>query len=117
MIAQIRGKLIASTFTEVVVDVGGVGYRAFIPMSTFDTLPQPGEEVTLLTHMHVREDAIILFGFATRQEQSAFELLITVNGIGAKTALNIMSCMNITSLCAAISGGDPRRAATAGTAP
>ena len=105
MIAQIRGKLIASTFTEVVVDVGGVGYRAFIPMSTFDTLPQPGEEVTLLTHMHVREDAIILFGFATRQEQSAFELLITVNGIGAKTALNIMSCMNITSLCAAISSG------------
>ena len=56
--------------------------------------------------MHVREDAIILFGFATRQEQAAFELLITVNGIGAKTALNIMSCMNITSLCAAIAGGD-----------
>ena len=106
MIAQIRGTLISSTFTEAVVDVGGVGYRAFIPMSTYDTLPQPGGEVTLLTHMHVREDAIILFGFATRQEQAAFELLITVNGIGAKTALNIMSCMNITSLCAAIAGGD-----------
>ena len=106
MIAQIRGTLISSSFTEAVVDVGGVGYRAFIPMSTFDTLPQPGGEVTLLTHMHVREDAIILFGFATRQEQAAFELLITVNGIGAKTALNIMSCMNITSLCAAIAGGD-----------
>ena len=106
MIAQIRGKLAASTFTEAIVDVGGVGYRAFIPMSTFDTLPQIGGEVTLLTHMHVREDAIMLFGFATKQELSAFELLITVNGIGAKTALNIMSCMNITSLCSAIANGD-----------
>lgn len=106
MIAQIRGKLIASTFTEAIVDVNGVGYRVFIPMSTYDVLPQPGGEVTLLTYLHVREDAMILFGFASKQEQSMFELLITVNGIGAKTALTIMSCMNISSLCAAIAGGD-----------
>jgi len=106
MIAQLKGILLESSFTEAVVDVGGVGYRVLIPMSTFDKLPRIGEPVTLLTRMDVREDAILLFGFATRQERSMFELLITVNGIGAKTALNILSSMNIPSFCSAVASGD-----------
>ena len=106
MIAQLKGILLESSFTEAVVDVGGVGYRVLIPMSTFDKLPRVGEPVTLLTRMDVREDAILLFGFATRQERSMFELLITVNGIGAKTALNILSSMNIPSFCSAVASGD-----------
>lgn len=106
MIAQLKGVLLESSFTEAVVDVGGVGYRVLIPISTFDKLPRVGEPVTLLTRMDVREDAILLFGFATRQERSMFELLITVNGIGAKTALNILSSMNIPSFCSAVASGD-----------
>lgn len=106
MIAQLKGVLLESSFTEAVVDVGGVGYRVSIPMSTFDKLPRVGEPVTLLTRMDVREDAILLFGFATRQERSMFELLITVNGIGSKTALNILSSMNIPSFCSAVASGD-----------
>lgn len=106
MIAQLKGILLESSFTEAVVDVGGVGYRVLIPMSTFDKLPRVGEPVTLLTRMDVREDAILLFGFASRQERSMFELLITVNGIGAKTALNILSSMNIPSFCSAVASGD-----------
>lgn len=106
MIVQIKGVLLESSFTEAVVDVNGVGYRMLIPMSTFDKLPRAGEPVTLLTHMDVREDAILLFGFATRQERSMFELLTTVNGIGAKTALNILSSMNIPSFCSAVASGD-----------
>ncbi len=106
MIAQLKGILLESSFTEAVVDVGGVGYRVLIPMSTFDKLPRVGEPVTFLTRMDVREDAILLFGFATRQERSMFELLITVNGIGAKTALNILSSMNIPSFCSAVASGD-----------
>ena len=87
MIAQLKGILQESSFTEAVVDVGGVGYRVLIPMSTFDKLPRVGEPVTLLTRMDVREDAILLFGFATRQERSMFELLITVNGIDRKSVV------------------------------
>ena len=106
MIARLKGILLDASFTQAVIDVHGVGYQVLIPMSTFDTLPRPGGEVTLLTYMQVREDAITLFAFATEQERSVFELLITVNGIGAKTALNILSCMNITNLCEAIASGD-----------
>ncbi len=108
MIAQLTGTLIDASFTEAIVDVGGVGYQVLIPMSTFDKLPRPDEKktVTLLTWLQVREDALTLFGFATRQERDVFLLLITVNGIGAKTALNILSCMNVTSFCQAVASGD-----------
>ena len=107
MIAMIRGKAISETFTQVIVDVNGVGYRVFIPMSTYDKLPHdPNKEVTLLTSMQVKEDSITLFGFATEQEKEVFELLITVNGIGAKSAVSILSCMNISSLCSAIINED-----------
>ncbi len=108
MIAQLTGILIDSTFTEAILDVNGVGYQVLIPMSTFDKLPRPDEKksVTLLTHLQVREDALTLFGFATRQEREVFELLITVNGIGAKTALNVLSCMTVDNFCQAIAAGD-----------
>ena len=108
MIAQLTGTLIDASFTEAIVDVGGVGYQVLIPMSTFDKLPRPDEKktVTLLTWLQVREDALTLFGFATRQERDVFLLLITVNGIGAKTALNILSCMNVSSFCQAVASGD-----------
>ena len=108
MIAQLTGILIESSFTEAIIDVNGVGYQVLIPMSTFDKLPRPDEKksVTLLTWLQVREDALTLFGFATRQERDVFQLLITVNGIGAKTALNILSCMNVTSFCQAVASGD-----------
>ena len=108
MIAQLTGILADASFTEAILDVNGVGYQVLIPMSTFDKLPRPDEKktVTLLTHLQVREDALTLFGFATRPEREVFELLITVNGIGAKTALNILSCMNISSFCQAVASGD-----------
>lgn len=108
MIAQLTGVLLDSTFTEAVVDVHGVAYQLLIPMSTYDKLPRPDEkkEITLLTHLQVREDALTLFGFATKPERDIFELLITVNGIGTKTALNILSFMNIPSFCHAVASGD-----------
>ena len=108
MIAQLTGTLIESSFTEAILDVNGVGYQVLIPMSTFDKLPRPDEKksVTLLTWLQVREDDLSLFGFATRQERDVFKLLITVNGIGAKTALNILSCMNVASFCQAVASSD-----------
>lgn len=106
MIARLNGKLVEADFTQMILDVGGVGYLVNIPMSTYDALPRPGEEVTLRTVMQVREDDISLYGFATEREKSIFELLITVNGIGAKTALNILSSMNIPAFCAALASGD-----------
>jgi len=106
MIAQLTGKVVSANLTEMVLDVGGVGYKLLIPVSTYDALPRKGETATLLTEMQVREDAINLYGFAKEQERLIFNLLITVNGIGCKTALNILSSMNIPSFCAALSQGD-----------
>ena len=106
MIARLNGKLVEAGFTQLILDVSGVGYLVNIPMSTYDALPRPGETVSLRTVMQVREDDISLYGFATEREKSIFELLITVNGIGAKTALNILSSMNIPAFCAALASGD-----------
>ncbi len=106
MIARLTGKLIEANYTQMILDVNGVGYLVNIPMSTFDALPRPGGEVTIRTIMQVREDDISLFGFATEREKGIFELLITVNGIGAKTALNILSSMNIPAFCTALAQGD-----------
>lgn len=106
MIAQIRGILLEANFTEAVVDVHGVGYLIFIPMSTFDKLPQPGEEVVLFTIMHVREDAMSLFGFASQQEKQLFEVLVSVNGVGPRLALSILSSMPVSAFCSAIANSD-----------
>ena len=106
MIAQLTGKVVSLNLTEVVLDVNGVGYFVSIPMSTYDVLPKEGGTATLLTYLQVRDDALQLFGFATKNEIEIFKLLITVNGIGAKTALAILSSMNISVFCNAIVNAD-----------
>jgi Holliday junction DNA helicase RuvA len=107
MIGFLRGKLVEALPTQVTVEVHGVGYEALIPLSSFDKLPAPGNEVKLLTHLAVREDAHVLYGFMTAAEREMFRLLInTVSGIGPKIALNVLSGMNVTALRGAVSNGD-----------
>lgn len=106
MIARLSGTLIESSFTSCVIDCGGVGYEVQIPVSTFDKLPQPGENAVLRIHTAVREDAITLFGFATEEERKLFRLLIDVSGIGGKLALNVLSATSVTSFCAAVGASD-----------
>src|SRR5881227_1222402 len=107
MITFLHGKLVDSLPTQVTVDVNGVGYEALIPLSSFDKLPVPGNEVKLLTHLAIREDAHVLYGFMTSQERELFRLLInTVSGIGPKIALNVLSGMNVTALRGAVANGD-----------
>lgn len=107
MIAFIQGKLVEALPTQVVVDVNGVGYEVLIPLSSFDKLPQPGNDVKLLTQLIVREDAHILYGFASGAERDLFRMLINnVSGIGPKTALNILSGMNAVTFRGAVASGD-----------
>ncbi|EEF59235.1 Holliday junction branch migration protein RuvA [Pedosphaera parvula] len=107
MINFLHGKLVEALPTQVTVDVNGVGYEVLIPLSSFDKLPQPGGEVKLLTHLAIREDAHVLYGFMTAGEREMFRLLMnTVTGIGPKLALNILSGMNVTMLRGAVSNGD-----------
>lgn len=106
MIGRISGILLEATLTEIMVETGGIGYNIHIPMSTYDKLPRPGEKITLLTYMHVRENAIQLYGFATGEEKQLFELLISVSGIGVNLALNVLSSMAIPTFCSAVSSGD-----------
>jgi Holliday junction DNA helicase RuvA len=107
MITFLHGKLVEALPTQVVVDVQGVGYEALIPLSSFDKLPLPGQEVKLLTQLIVREDAHILYGFMTAAERTLFRLLInTVSGIGPKIALNILSGINATAFRGAVANGD-----------
>ncbi|HZQ46758.1 MAG TPA: Holliday junction branch migration protein RuvA [Verrucomicrobiae bacterium] len=107
MINFLHGKLIDALPTQVTVDVHGVGYEVLIPLSSFDKLPAPGNEVKLLTHLAIREDAHVLYGFVTTAEREMFRLLInTVSGIGPKLALNVLSGMNVTALRGAVSNGD-----------
>jgi Holliday junction DNA helicase RuvA len=107
MINFLHGKLIEALPTQVTVEVHGIGYEVLIPLSSFDKLPAPGNEVKLLTHLAIRDDAHILYGFMTAAERELFRLLInTVSGIGPKIALNILSGMNVTALRGAVAGGD-----------
>lgn len=106
MIARLRGELLESAYTSCVIDAGGVGYDVAIPLSTFEKLPQPGGAADLFIHTQVREDAITLFGFATRTERDLFRQLISVSGIGGKLALNVLSTMPVPNFCAAIAAGD-----------
>lgn len=109
MIAALRGLLLRKEPQEVVVDVAGVGYRVTIPLSTFYRLGEPGAEVALLTHTHVREDALALFGFLTRAEQALFERLIAVSGVGPKLAIAILSGIEAPELVAALRSSDVAR--------
>lgn len=109
MIAQVRGRLLRKEPQEAVVDVAGVGYRVTIPLSTFYRLGEPGEEVTLLTHTHVREDTLALFGFLTTAEQALFERLIAVSGVGPKLAVSILSGIEAPDLVLALRTSDVAR--------
>lgn len=93
MIDFVSGKLFSKKPTSAVVDVGGVGYRVDIPTSTFEALPAKGEPVRLITHHHVREDAVLLYGFSTDAERDVFEMMIAVSGVGPKLALAALSAM------------------------
>ena len=103
MIGRISGILLDKTPPLALIDCSGVGYECEVPMSTFYLLPQVGEKVTLLIHFVVREDAQLLFGFGTHQERLMFRQLLKVNGIGAKSALAILSGLSIDELIQAVS--------------
>jgi len=106
VIAQVRGRLLRKEPQEAVVDVAGVGYRVAIPLSTFYRIGEPGDEVTLLTHTHVREDTLALFGFLTAVEQALFERLIAVSGVGPRLAVSILSGIEAPDLVAALKSSD-----------
>jgi Holliday junction DNA helicase RuvA len=107
MITFLHGKLVGALPTQAVVDVNGVGYEVLIPLSSFDKLPPAGQDVKLLTQLIVREDAHVLYGFASAPERDLFRMLINnVSGIGPKTALNILSGMNAVAFRGAVANGD-----------
>lgn len=102
MIGRLTGTLLEKSPPQVLVDCHGVGYEVDVPMSTFYNLPALGEPVSLLTHLAVREDAHQLFGFASEQERTAFRQLIRISGVGARTALSILSGLSVADLAQAI---------------
>ncbi len=102
MIGRLSGLLLDKNPAQLIVDCNGVGYEVGVPMSTFYNLPAIGERVTLLTHMVVREDAQLLYGFGTTQERELFRELIKISGIGARTALAILSGMSVNDLAQAV---------------
>ena len=106
MIGRIKGYLIEKTPPLILLDSQGVGYEIEVPMTTFFDLPEEGSEIILLTHLVVREDAHLLFGFATSSERQMFRQLIKVNGIGAKVALSILSSIQSSDLVHAINNDD-----------
>jgi Holliday junction DNA helicase RuvA len=102
MIAHLRGRLLEKHPNRVIVDVNGVGYDVHVPLSTFYEMAEPGEEIALRIHTHVREDALLLYGFATPLELQIFERLISVSGIGPKLALAVLSGIEPNELVSAI---------------
>jgi Holliday junction DNA helicase RuvA len=109
MIARLHGMLVTKEVGTVIVDVQGVGYQVFIPLSTYYTLPDPQQAVTLLTTLYVREDALRLYGFATSEEQELFELLVSVSSVGPRLALNMLSNLAAPDLQQAIAREDLAR--------
>lgn len=102
MIGRIAGTLIEKNPPQILVDCQGVGYEIDVPMSSFYNLPTLGEKVVLLTHLAIREDAHVLFGFGTAEERTTFKQLIKISGVGARTALSILSGMSVADLAQAI---------------
>jgi Holliday junction DNA helicase RuvA len=109
LIGRVSGKLLSKQPPQIVVDVQGVGYEIDVPMSTLYQLPATGTDVTLFTHLTVREDAHLLFGFATEQERTVFRQLLKISGVGARTALAVLSGMSVADLHAAVSTQDSGR--------
>lgn len=102
MIGRISGILLEKNPPQLLIDCNGVGYEVGVPMSTFYNLPALGEKVVLLTHLTVREDAHLLYGFASVEERNVFKELIKISGVGARTALSILSGMSVADLVQAI---------------
>jgi Holliday junction DNA helicase RuvA len=109
VIGKISGKLIERRPPQIIVDVHGVGYEIDVPMSTFYHLPVTGSEVTLYTHLIVREDAQQLYGFASEQERYTFRQLLRISGVGARTALSVLSGLSVTELYEAVAAQDVGR--------
>jgi Holliday junction DNA helicase RuvA len=109
MIGRLSGRLVAKHPPQILVDVQGVGYEVDVPMSTLYQLPATGAEVTLLTHLIVREDAHHLYGFATESERAAFRQLLRISGVGARTALAVLSGMSVAELQQAVRAQDSAR--------
>jgi Holliday junction DNA helicase RuvA len=115
VIAHLRGKLAQKDSARVIVDVNGVGYEVFVPLTTFTALPATGSDVSIDIHTHVREDIIALYGFSTRRERAIFEKLMTISGIGPKLAVTILSGGSVEDLVTAIKRSDlPRLTAIPG---
>ena len=112
MIASLTGRLAFKAPTHLVLDVHGVGYEVFIPLSTYYGLPNLSDSTSLSVHTHVREDAIQLFGFLTSQEKDAFVLLTSVSGVGPKLALSVLSALPVSDLVSAIQSGDVEKLTT-----
>jgi len=109
MIGRIAGVLLAKTPPQVLIDTGGLGYEVDVPMSTFYDLPALGDRVVLLTHLVVREDAQLLYGFLTDAERSAFRELIRISGIGPRMALAVLSGLSVSDLTQAVALQEPGR--------
>lgn len=109
MIGRLTGQLIEKRPPTIVVEVHGVGYEVDVPMSTFFQLPGAGSAITLHTHLIVREDAHLLFGFATEQERQVFRRLLKISGVGARTALSVLSGMTVSELSQAVAAQDGAR--------
>jgi holliday junction DNA helicase RuvA len=95
MLSYLKGILAEKKPTEVIIDINGIGFLVYIPVSSYDKLGSVGTEVKMLTYLHVREDALVLFGFATSQERDLFELLLSISGIGPKMAIGILSSIGV----------------------
>jgi holliday junction DNA helicase RuvA len=109
VIAHLRGRVLRKSPQELVVDVGGVGYKVAIPVSTFYRVGDEGDELSLRIHTQVREDTLALYGFLTAGEQEVFERLIAVAGVGPKLAVGILSGIEVADLVAALRGNDLAR--------
>jgi len=109
MIGRLSGILLEKNPPQLLLDVQGVAYEVDVPMSTFYNLPATGERVTLFTHLVVREDAHLLYGFGSENERRAFRQLVKVNGIGARTALSVLSGLSVAELAQAITMQEPGR--------
>ena len=109
MIGRISGVLVSKTPPQVLIDVRGVAYEVDVPMSTFYNLPLAGTEVVLFTHLVVREDAHLLYGFGTEAERAAFRQLLRISGVGARTALSVLSGLSVADLQHAVANQDSGR--------
>jgi Holliday junction DNA helicase RuvA len=106
MISYVRGALDHKEPNRVIVDVSGIGYEIFVPLSTYRELPAVGDQVKLYTHHHVREDAVNLYGFLSSEEKEVFEMVLSISGVGAKLALSILSFMSVDEFRSSVAQGN-----------